>query len=95
MSDLTPRQLQILRLITEGHTTGRIAKDLLISHATVKSTMGDLFERLGAHRAAQAVHVAYQRGILLAEPADADAVALVRLAERMGYRIALVPLEDA
>lgn len=95
MSDLSPRQLQVLRLVADGHTTERIAQELLIGFATVKTTIAYLFRKLDVHTSAQAVHVAYQRGILLAEPADADAVALVRLAERMGYRIALVPLEDA
>lgn len=95
MSNLTPRQLQVLRLIAAGHTDRAIASQLGVRHSTIKTTKGNLFDRLEAHCAAEAVHIAYRRGILARDPADVEAAALVRLAGEMGYRIALVPLEDA
>lgn len=95
MSQLQPRPREALTLAADGLTVDEIATTMLISEHTAKYYLGEARGALDALNTTHAVALAYQRGILLAEPADADAVALVRLAERMGYRIALVPLEDA
>ncbi len=44
---LTPRQVEVLRLIAEGKTTKAIARRLDISTKTVDSHRGLLMERLG------------------------------------------------
>jgi DNA-binding CsgD family transcriptional regulator len=94
MSGLSPRQLQVLRLIADGRSVQGIADTLHVGHATASKVKGQVFAALGAVNGAQAVHLAHRRGILT-DPADAEAVALVRQAQAMGYRLALVPLEES
>ena len=52
---LTPRQLQLLRALASGRTNKELAHDLGISHATVKSYLKELYERLGVTSRAGAV----------------------------------------
>jgi hypothetical protein len=67
-----------------------IAAALFISLGTVKGHKNALYQKLGAHNGAQAVHLAYQAGLLSAcDPGD---LVVVRQAREMGYRIALAPL---
>ncbi len=94
MPDLSPRQLRVLRMTADGYTRERIAEEIYASVATVRNIREQIFTKLGADTAAHAVHIAHQYGILT-DPADAEAVALVRLAQAMGYRLALVPLEES
>jgi DNA-binding NarL/FixJ family response regulator len=46
-SRLTPRQLEIIRLVAAGHSNKEIAGRLAISEGTVKSHLHTLFDRLG------------------------------------------------
>jgi DNA-binding NarL/FixJ family response regulator len=52
--DLTPRQLQVLRLIDEGLSNKEIAARLCIEIATVKSHVHTILEKLGARRRGEA-----------------------------------------
>lgn len=93
MSTLSPRQLQVLRLIAAGHDTPAIARQLHVSQSTVRTTRANLFEKLGVHNAPHAIAVAYHRGILAADPEIETAAALLRTAAETGHRLALVPWE--
>jgi DNA-binding CsgD family transcriptional regulator len=95
MSDLTARQVDVLTLIAQGRTAGQIAERLGTGESTVRSQLADIRQRLGATTVAQAVAVAYQRGILGDRLTNTAAVALVELAAELGYRLALIPKEDA
>ena len=53
-SSLTPRELEILQLIVDGHTNQQIAKTLGISEKTVKTHCSRLFQRLGVTDRTQA-----------------------------------------
>lgn len=53
-SSLTPRELEILQLIVDGHTNQQIAKALGISEKTVKTHCSRLFQRLGVTDRTQA-----------------------------------------
>lgn len=64
MSDLTDRELQILRLLAAGHRTTAIATRLWLGRSTVRTHTIHLYAKLGVHTAAHAVHVAHERGIL-------------------------------
>lgn len=61
---LSDRELQVLRLVTEGRTNRQIAAALFIGEATVKTHLKHLFIKLGASDRAAAVASGYQRGLL-------------------------------
>ena len=61
---LTPREVEVLSLVAEGHTNGRIASTLFISEATVKTHLLRIFEKLGVSDRTRAVTLAMERGIL-------------------------------
>ena len=61
---LTPRQLEILRLMVTGRTNKEIARELSISDKTVKAHLSDIFRRLEASNRTQAVHRARARGLV-------------------------------
>lgn len=61
---LTPRQLEILRLLASGHDTKAIAERLGVVDHTVRNHMRGLFRELGVHSRLQAVARAYQLGLL-------------------------------
>jgi len=61
---LTPRQLEILKMVALGTRYREIASKLSFSLATVKREVRSIFNRLNADRAAQAVSEAHKRGLL-------------------------------
>lgn len=61
---LTPRELDVLRLVSRGRTNKEIAAAMFISEETIKSHMKGLFQKLGVHDRAEAVAIALQRGLL-------------------------------
>jgi len=64
---LTTRQLDILRLIGQGHGTKEIAFRLNISAKTVDTHRAELMERLGIHDIAGLVRYAIQTGVVSLE----------------------------
>jgi len=61
---VTPRELEILRLMASGMTNREIARTLFVSENTVKTHSSRLFEKLGARRRTQAVQLARQRALI-------------------------------
>lgn len=61
---LSPRELDVLRLVAAGETNGAIARRLFISEATVKTHLLHLYDKLGVRDRASAVAAAYDRGLL-------------------------------
>lgn len=70
---LSPREREILKLLTEGKTQREIASELVISPKTVATHIQHLLAKLGVHSRAQAVAAAYRLGLV--EP-DVQAHAL-------------------
>ena len=66
--ELTTRELEVLRLLAEGRSSSDIASELFISRKTVQSHVQRILAKLGIHSRAQAVAVAYERGLLKAAP---------------------------
>jgi DNA-binding NarL/FixJ family response regulator len=59
-STLTPRELEVLRLLAEGLDQGEIAGRLVISPKTVGTHLERVLAKLGAHSRAEAVALAYR-----------------------------------
>lgn len=61
---LTPRQMEILRLLQKGEQNKNIARQLNLSESTVKVHVRRVFTALDARNRSQAVNHAIERGIL-------------------------------
>jgi two-component system nitrate/nitrite response regulator NarL len=61
---LTSRELDVLRLASEGKTAHQIADELFVSIATVKSHLQHTYEKLNVTDRASAVAAALRRGLL-------------------------------
>ena len=64
LSELTPRELEVLRLIARGKTNREIAMQFVIGDATVKTHVARIFSKLRLHDRAQAVVIAYESGLV-------------------------------
>jgi pimeloyl-ACP methyl ester carboxylesterase/DNA-binding CsgD family transcriptional regulator len=59
---LSPREREVLALITEGLGNAQIAERLSISEKTVRNHVSNLFDKLGVWTRAQAIVFAHERG---------------------------------
>jgi DNA-binding NarL/FixJ family response regulator len=57
--ELTPREIEVLKLIAAGLSNSEIADQLVLSNATVKTHINRIFYKTGARDRAQAVRYAY------------------------------------
>jgi DNA-binding NarL/FixJ family response regulator len=63
-SPLTERETQILRLLADGLSQRRIAKELFISPKTVGSHVQRILSKLAVHSRTEAVALAYREGLI-------------------------------
>lgn len=61
---LSPREIDVLRLIAAGNSNKIIADQLSIGEATVKSHVTNILSKLGANDRSHAVTIAVKRGII-------------------------------
>lgn len=61
---LSPRELEILTLVAEGHTNQEIADQLVLSIKTVQAHRANLMEKLGLENITQLVRFAIRYGLL-------------------------------
>jgi DNA-binding NarL/FixJ family response regulator len=61
---LSPRELEVLELVARGSTNRRVAEQLFISEATVKTHLLHIYAKLGVNDRAAAVAAAFERGML-------------------------------
>ncbi|QDO90011.1 response regulator transcription factor [Ornithinimicrobium ciconiae] len=61
---LTPREVQVLRLVADGHDTSEIAQELCYSERTVKNVLHDLTTRLQLRNRSHAVAYALREGLI-------------------------------
>jgi DNA-binding NarL/FixJ family response regulator len=63
-TELTERELEVLRQMATGASNGEIARQLLVSEATVKTHVGAVFQKLGVRDRAGAIVFAYQHRLV-------------------------------
>jgi DNA-binding NarL/FixJ family response regulator len=61
--DLTPREREVLRLISAGRTTRQIAEAMIVSRATVERHITSLYRKIGARGRADATSYALRQGL--------------------------------
>jgi DNA-binding NarL/FixJ family response regulator len=61
---LTPRELEVVKLIAEGLTSEEIAEALVISHKTVDRHRANVLEKLGMRNRVELTRYAIKRGLV-------------------------------
>jgi DNA-binding NarL/FixJ family response regulator len=61
---LSPRELQVVKLIAEGHSSVEIAQELVISRKTVDHHRARILEKLGMRNVAEITRYAIRRGLV-------------------------------
>jgi DNA-binding NarL/FixJ family response regulator len=62
--NLSPRELEVLKLVAGGATNQVAARKLLISETTIKTHLLHIYTKLGVRDRASAVATAYKRGLI-------------------------------
>lgn len=70
--ELTPREVEVWRLMATGLDNAAIARTMDISHSTVKNHITNLFGKLNVRDRAQAVIAAYESGLVIARSGGGD-----------------------
>ena len=70
-SSLTRRELEILRLVSEGHSNAQVARTLWITEQTVKFHLSNIFRKLDVGNRTEAGRWAQRHGVLASEGVDA------------------------
>jgi DNA-binding NarL/FixJ family response regulator len=63
-TDLTARELEILRLVAAGASNSRVAMELWVTEQTVKFHLSNTYRKLGVANRTEAAHYAHVHGLL-------------------------------
>jgi DNA-binding NarL/FixJ family response regulator len=64
LEDLSPREVEVLRLLAAGRSNAQIAEELVVSEATVKTHVSNLLAKLRLRDRIHAVIYAYESGVV-------------------------------
>jgi len=67
---LTPRELEILRLVSEGHSNAQVARTLWVTEQTVKFHLSNIYRKLDVGNRTEASRWAQLHGVLTPEAVD-------------------------
>jgi DNA-binding NarL/FixJ family response regulator len=70
LEELTPRELEVVRLLARGLTNAEIAGELVVGDGTVNTHVARVLQKLGVRDRVQAVIFAYESGLV--EAGDGD-----------------------
>ena len=67
LSNLTPRELEVIRLLAQGQSLKQVAQSLYVSYKTVDSHTYNLMRKLGLRNRAELVHYAIREKVVSLE----------------------------
>jgi DNA-binding NarL/FixJ family response regulator len=61
---LSPRELEVLRLVAQGRSSREIGAELVLTVRTVERHISNIYRKIGAHNRAQATAYAMEHGLI-------------------------------